>query len=423
MKFTLVLAFVLAAAANVAAQAPVDNSPAIVDAFPRALQSATNGTVVTSDAGLVDAINDFQTVLAMGIQDVKTLTNLVQLAQGIVNNGLTADNGPQFLAAVQGAIQSGMVQVQEGKDLSANILAIVKNIQTNGPQAIADLKKAFQGSMKPISTQDFISDLQKVIQNGSKDAATTAALVKLIQAIQKDGLNAQNGQELLKSIETALSTGILHLKDGADLIGDIKNVIKNGMSIKDGALVADAISKALQAALAPFDPNPKICRRKGLGRTAGKPLQNQCLEGEEAWGALCYPKCKEGYKNFGCCLCQKKGNVAGPSVYGRGAGKSRLGCGAGKDKDGLFCYPQCQAKYNGVGPMCWPECPKDAPFKCGLFCSSSAASCFSQSIEIAGAGIKVILGLVDKDYKGAADNAIGEGGKLISISQCPAPQA
>ncbi|KAF0699921.1 hypothetical protein As57867_009507, partial [Aphanomyces stellatus] len=131
MKFTLVLAFVLAAAANVAGQAPIDTAPAAPVDVPAALESMANGNIVTSDAGLADAFNDFQKVLAMGIQDVKIVTNLVQLAQGIVNNGLTADNGSQFLAAAQDAIRAGKLQVQEGKDLSANILAIVKNIQTN----------------------------------------------------------------------------------------------------------------------------------------------------------------------------------------------------------------------------------------------------------------------------------------------------
>lgn len=36
-----------------------------------------------------------------------------------------------------------------------------------------------------------------------------------------------------------------------------------------------------------------------------------CRDDQERNGALCYPKCKPGYSNFGCCLCQPEG---GPRI-------------------------------------------------------------------------------------------------------------
>ena len=42
--------------------------------------------------------------------------------------------------------------------------------------------------------------------------------------------------------------------------------------------------------------------------------------------------------------------------YGRGAGIP-MGCGSDEDKDGALCYPKCNEGYHGVGPVCWQECP------------------------------------------------------------------
>lgn len=43
-------------------------------------------------------------------------------------------------------------------------------------------------------------------------------------------------------------------------------------------------------------------------------------------------------------------------VYGRGAGTIPSACPGGTERDGLLCYPNCQAGYYGVGPVCWQTC-------------------------------------------------------------------
>jgi len=51
--------------------------------------------------------------------------------------------------------------------------------------------------------------------------------------------------------------------------------------------------------------------------------------------------------------------------YGRGAGVAMV-CTAGEDQDGALCYPKCKDGYRGAGPVCWQACPAgyrdDGPF-------------------------------------------------------------
>ncbi|RHY21663.1 hypothetical protein DYB32_009738 [Aphanomyces invadans] len=497
MKCALVNALVLAAVANVAAQ----NEP-----VPTGLVKFDHGLVVSAPdeptavesaeaTRLVDIVQDFEKLVRKGMEDFKTITSLVQLIRTIATTGLNTDNGQQFVAAIQDAIKIGVLRVKDGKDLVKGIKDIVARGKVDGPQAVADIMKVLEDGMKPATVAELISDLQRVIQNLSKDATTTLNLVKLIQSIQRDGLNASNGAQLVHDIQKAIAAGILHVKDGANLVRTIQIIVKNGMSLQDGALVVDAIQKALEAALVPFDPLPMICRRKGVGRGAGTSLKNQCKKDEEAYGALCYPRCEEGYEKVGCCICRKKGcgGVVGftdigasctkPAAYGRGAGYalwqedkckkenggtceknglmwypqcrtgfhpvgccicspncpagtiddgefchkdsygvgvgvSRLGCPAGMEQSGALCYPPCAPTFIGTGPMCWPQCFGGTPFKCGLFCTSSATTCFTSAIPIVGSAIKVALSLFNDDYASAAVGVTEGGSKIIKIPQC-----
>ena len=102
--------------------------------------------------------------------------------------------------------------------------------------------------------------------------------------------------------------------------------------------------------------------------------EKACGEGEELDGALCYPKCKEGYvgNSFVCWQsCGGFGRDDGafcvkPKSYGRGAGRS-VNCGwrgcsnscpSSKDKWGLRCYPKCREGYKSFGCcVCTPKCP------------------------------------------------------------------
>ena len=78
-----------------------------------------------------------------------------------------------------------------------------------------------------------------------------------------------------------------------------------------------------------------------------------CRSSEQKNGALCYPKCRSGYVNHGCCLCSPRcpsgmkdiGISCTKKSYGRGAGHLPKACRQGEELWGLLCYPKCREGY------------------------------------------------------------------------------
>ncbi|OQR97976.1 hypothetical protein ACHHYP_09385 [Achlya hypogyna] len=326
-----------------------------------------------------------------------------------------------------------------------------------------------------------IADMQAIAENGMNDTLRASIKSNLEQA-NAAALHSFNGSDaMLLKVDRVTRKSKLEAFDpttGIDIVNGVQDAVTNVLSL--------------------LDPNPKVCMRRAVGRGVGYTLSNQCLAGEEAWGALCYPKCQEGYENVGCCICRKKGcgGVKGvtdigvsctkPAAYGRGSGyalwnqdkcnrenaqgceknllmwypkcqpgyhnfgccictpncpagshddgafcrkdhygrgvgKSRLGCDAGLEQSGLLCYPKCDEGYHGVGPLCWPKCSGETPFRCGLFCASSSATCASSTIEIVGSAAKMALSIAGQDVVGAISSAVQVGKKLIFMDKCPAP--
>jgi len=101
------------------------------------------------------------------------------------------------------------------------------------------------------------------------------------------------------------------------------------------------------------------CWLRSHGRGAGKVLTT-CPPDQDKNGALCYPRCRKGYRGVGP-VCWKF-----PKSYTRGAGHP-LGCASGLEKSGALCYPKCSAGYHGIGPVCWGSCPAGYA-KCGALC-------------------------------------------------------
>lgn len=56
------------------------------------------------------------------------------------------------------------------------------------------------------------------------------------------------------------------------------------------------------------------------------------------------------------------------SAYGRGVGQPISVCRDDEEKNGALCYPKCKDGYYGVGPVCWEKCKSDYT-DTGLFCS------------------------------------------------------
>ena len=70
------------------------------------------------------------------------------------------------------------------------------------------------------------------------------------------------------------------------------------------------------------------------------------------------------------------GKVAGmlglfKNSYGRGAGIAMV-CAPDEEQNGALCYPKCKDGYHGVGPVCWQEMAVSDGFSNQLpFCSRS----------------------------------------------------
>lgn len=138
------------------------------------------------------------------------------------------------------------------------------------------------------------------------------------------------------------------------------------------------------------DTGVDCLKPSAYGRGAGYPLweEDKCNaqnpQGCEKNGAIWYPKCKEGFHNFGCCICSPDcqdgqidiGVSCQKKSYGRGAGKP-LGCPSNKEEQASLCYFPCKTSYDGNGPVCWAECPAGS-FDCGALCVDSSDACTDQ---------------------------------------------
>ena len=73
-----------------------------------------------------------------------------------------------------------------------------------------------------------------------------------------------------------------------------------------------------------------------------------CNGDEEKNGALCYPRCRPGYKAVGCCLCEPDG---GPGI--RKTLFDRHYCPPGQHMDGIhaFCYDDCKPGWRSDGAL------------------------------------------------------------------------
>ena len=148
-----------------------------------------------------------------------------------------------------------------------------------------------------------------------------------------------------------------------------------------------------------FTDNGVGCTKPGpYGRGAGYPwkfgdglndngMYSRCRaanpQGCEKNGAVVYPKCKPGYHNVGCCICSPDcpsgftdlGVSCTKPTSTRGAGTIPTSCTGGGQYDAGLCYSQCKSGYYGVGPVCWGNCPANAPVSCGAGCASTKDEC------------------------------------------------
>ena len=118
---------------------------------------------------------------------------------------------------------------------------------------------------------------------------------------------------------------------------------------------------------------------KSYGRGAG--TTHKC-DNCEKWGLLWYPKCRDNFHNVGCCVCSPDcpsgmtdiGISCAKDSYGRTAG-TPLTCAPGEVEDAGLCYPPCEHEANGVGPVCWGNCPEGTVNCGGALCLEPSETC------------------------------------------------
>ncbi|MBX3265733.1 MAG: hypothetical protein KF831_03425 [Acidobacteria bacterium] len=140
-----------------------------------------------------------------------------------------------------------------------------------------------------------------------------------------------------------------------------------------------------------FNDIGAFCQKPAAyGRGAGYALwdeqkcNNENEQGCEKWGALWYPKCRDGFKPFGANICSPScpegysdtGTGCAKPSYGRGAGQP-MECREGLEKDAGLCYRPCSENQTGVGPVCWDKCPSHVPVSCGAGCAADQKTCAS----------------------------------------------
>jgi len=176
-----------------------------------------------------------------------------------------------------------------------------------------------------------------------------------------------------------------------------------------------------------FKPSP-------YGRGAGYALwnedkchrENQDVGGCEKWGLMWYPKCKVGFHNVACCICSPNcingmtdiGVSCAKKSYGRGAGNP-LTCKPQEDLSGALCYPPCRDNYNGVGPVCWGQCPVGWK-TCGALCVLYPEDCSGMIVDTLTNAITAVVGILienpDMTIEAALNLATG-----LTFLKCPDP--
>merc|ERR1712032_141901 len=84
--------------------------------------------------------------------------------------------------------------------------------------------------------------------------------------------------------------------------------------------------------------------------------------------------------------------------YGRTAGTPLI-CKPDEDEDAALCYPPCKDDFNGVGPVCWENCPSETT-ECGALCLLEGEKCTKEILDSAKLVIKAAVAFATGHIKG-----------------------
>lgn len=161
-----------------------------------------------------------------------------------------------------------------------------------------------------------------------------------------------------------------------------------------------------------------------VGSTAGMFSRCEQVHGKgncEKYGAIVYPKCKEGFTNDGCCFCSPKcpdgwtniGVSCTKPSYGRGVGVVPTICANGKENNAGLCYTLCKTGFVGVGPVCWESvCPTiDGKqwVNCGAGCAETNNECATAIIDMVTTPLIAVLNIAGMIVTGGASGGATAG--------------
>ena len=162
---------------------------------------------------------------------------------------------------------------------------------------------------------------------------------------------------------------------------------------------------------------------KSYGRGAGS--IHKC-ENCEKWGALWYPKCKASFHNVACCVCSPDcpsgmtdiGISCQKHSYGRTAGTPLI-CKPEEEEDAALCYDPCNSGYNGVGPVCWEDCPENTT-ECGALCLAQGETCSQDILTDVKLVMEAAVAFISGHEKGAVIDIAKLAGDMV-YPTCPDP--
>lgn len=198
-----------------------------------------------------------------------------------------------------------------------------------------------------------------------------------------------------------------------------------------------------------------FCRRAEYGRGAGYAwefrdgfsnagMMSRCESDNggpgkcEMSGAIAYPKCREGYSAFGCCICRPNAPDCGQLGLGGRldlscakiikVGEPKLGVcpggstgvpGSAQQMDAGLCYRGCGPGYTGVGPVCWKDPPKGW-VQCGMGAAKDSFTCGTIIFgQVAAVGqLALTAATLGSSMAGTAGaSAVQNAGKLAQLKE------
>ncbi len=59
-----------------------------------------------------------------------------------------------------------------------------------------------------------------------------------------------------------------------------------------------------------------------------------------------------------------------------------LSCTSDQEQSGAICYPKCLQGYYGLGPVCWHKCNGEFIFDCWIYCVKNEGFCPKSLIKL-----------------------------------------